>query len=128
MRQHTAQGFQITKELVKAFGDVVYDHNPLHFDEQYAATTRFKRPIAHGALLGGIVSGMLVQAYGEGTIYVGLSLSFIKPVYVDSHVRIALETLSRKETDKVTKVRITITNEATEIVISGFADIIPGAK
>jgi acyl dehydratase len=37
--------------LVAAWADVVDDHNPLHLDPSFAATTRYGRPIVHGSLL-----------------------------------------------------------------------------
>jgi acyl dehydratase len=39
------------EEEMKAFAVISGDHNPLHFDAQYAAATRFKRPIVFGVLM-----------------------------------------------------------------------------
>ena len=39
----------ITDEMVVAYADLIGDHNPVHLDEAYAATTRFAHRIAHGA-------------------------------------------------------------------------------
>lgn len=122
------KGIRITKQMVKLFGDAVSDHNPLHFDEQYASTTQFKRPIVHGALLGGLVSGMFVEHYGVGTIYVSTSLQFLRPVHVDSQVTIVLNTEPRREEDRFTKVRIAIMNEDGYVAVSGIAQLITGNK
>ncbi len=45
---------------MKAFADISGDHNPLHFDEQYAAGTRFKRPIVFGVLMNAYVADIHV--------------------------------------------------------------------
>lgn len=122
------KNIRITKAMVKLFGDAVDDHNPLHFDEAYASTTRFKHPIVHGALLGGLVSGMFVESFGEGTIYVSMSFEFLRPVYVDGQVEIVLTPTQRQKQDKYTRVRIGILDENKQLVVVGLAEIIPGTK
>ena len=49
----------VTDELVRAFAEVSGDFNPLHLDEEFAATTRFGRRIAHGMLSGAFISAVL---------------------------------------------------------------------
>ena len=44
--------FSFTQEQVNDFCKISGDFNPLHWDEAYAATTPFKKPIIHGALIG----------------------------------------------------------------------------
>jgi acyl dehydratase len=75
---------RFTQEQVAIFGDLVQDHNPVHFDKDYAAGTSFKQPIIHGMLGVSVYSkffGMLWP--GEGTMYLKQSLDFKRPMYVD---------------------------------------------
>jgi 3-hydroxybutyryl-CoA dehydratase len=114
--------------MVAEFAHAVDDFNPIHFDEEYASKTRFKRPIAHGALLGGLVSGMLVETFGEGTIYVSTNLNFLNPVYVGDMVEIELTDLGRvKGRFNVIAVQIKDTDEQ-HVAVQGSAEIIPGKK
>lgn len=122
-----SKGFHISEEMVEHFAHAVNDFNPVHLDKEYASTTRFKRPIAHGELLGGLISGMLVEQYGEGTIYVSTHLKFTNPVFVGSEVTIALTTQPPSET-KFTNVGILVMNEFGDVAITGVAEIIPGKK
>jgi 3-hydroxybutyryl-CoA dehydratase len=115
----------ITKKMVAKFGDAVHDHNPIHFDERYAATTAFGRPIAHGALLGGLISGMLVESYGQGTIYVSTSLKFIRPIYVGTFVRLHLATA---EETRWTNVQVAVIDDQEQVAITGLAQIVPGKE
>ncbi|MBI2014486.1 MAG: MaoC family dehydratase N-terminal domain-containing protein, partial [Candidatus Rokubacteria bacterium] len=41
------------------FVDAVGDHNPLHSDPAYAATTPFKAPIAPGIFTAGLISAVI---------------------------------------------------------------------
>ena len=43
----------VSKNMVDQFAAFSGDTNPLHMDEEYAATTSFKRRVAHGMIGGG---------------------------------------------------------------------------
>jgi len=77
--------FQFSQEEVNRFAEVTGDKNPVHLDAAYAATTMFKRPIMHGMLSASLFSKVFGTLFpGEGTIYLKQSLSFMKPMYVDT--------------------------------------------
>lgn len=77
--------FQFSQDEVNRFADVTGDKNPVHLDAAYAATTMFKRPIMHGMLSASLFSKVFGTLFpGEGTIYLKQSLSFLKPMYVDT--------------------------------------------
>jgi 3-hydroxybutyryl-CoA dehydratase len=80
---------QVTSEVVAAFGNACGDLNPLHFDATFAATTRFGRPIAHGALIVSYWSALMgTHLPGPGTIYVTQHTEFRAPVYIGETVRV----------------------------------------
>lgn len=75
--------FSLTQEDINAFAKVTGDNNPIHWDENYAAQTPFKKPIVHGMFGAAIFSRVLGTTFpGEGTIYMKQSLSFQRPMYV----------------------------------------------
>jgi acyl dehydratase len=77
--------FQFSQEEVNRFAEVTGDQNPVHTDADYAAKTMFKRPIMHGMLSASLFSKVFGTLFpGEGTIYLKQSLSFLKPMYVDT--------------------------------------------
>jgi acyl dehydratase len=77
--------FQFSQEEVNAFAKVTGDNNPVHTDAAYAAKTMFKKPIMHGMLSASLFSKVFGTLFpGEGTIYLKQSLSFLKPMYVDT--------------------------------------------
>ena len=56
---------------VAEFVDSIGDHNPIHHDHDYAATTRFERPIVPGMWTAGLMSAVLgTRLPGPGSIYV----------------------------------------------------------
>jgi acyl dehydratase len=77
--------FSFTQADIIKFAEVTGDKNPVHLDAAYAATTMFKVPIMHGMLGASLFSKVFGTLFpGEGTIYLKQSLSFLKPMYVDT--------------------------------------------
>ena len=77
--------FRFSQEQVNQFAEVTGDKNPVHTNPDYAAKTMFKRPIMHGMLSASLFSKVFGTLFpGEGTIYLKQSLSFLKPMYVDT--------------------------------------------
>ena len=77
----------MTEADVARFAEVSGDHNPVHLDEAYAETTRFKGRIAHGMLSASYISALIGNSMpGPGTIYVSQSLNFKRPVRIGDEV------------------------------------------
>lgn len=54
----------VTQQRIADYAAASGDHNPLHIDEEFAATTQFGGTIAHGMMVFGYVSDALLQTYG----------------------------------------------------------------
>lgn len=77
----------VSGEDVARFGEVTGDFNPLHFDAEFAATTVFRAPIAHGILSAGYISAVIgTRLPGPGTIYLSQQLKFRAPVRIGDTV------------------------------------------
>ncbi len=75
-RSHT-----FSKEDVLSFVDLSGDDNPIHTDEDFAASTVFKQPIVHGMLVGSLISTIFGKDFpGPGTIYLEQNMKFKAPV------------------------------------------------
>ena len=74
-------GKTITEADIVMFCAISGDTNPIHIDEEYAASTPFGGRIAHGMLTGALISTVLgTKLPGPGAIYVSQSLHFKAPV------------------------------------------------
>mgnify|MGYP001794921886 CR=1 FL=1 len=75
--------FVYSQADVEAFAQVTGDHNPVHLDPDYAATTVYKKPIIHGMLGASAFSTIFGNEFpGEGTVFLSHSFSFRRPMYV----------------------------------------------
>ncbi len=80
---------------IAAFAAVSDDHNPVHFDEAYAATTPFKGRIAHGMLSAAWISALLASDLpGPGAVYLSQTLEFKRPVRIGDEVTVSAEVAS----------------------------------
>ncbi|WP_255637836.1 MaoC family dehydratase [Amycolatopsis sp. DSM 110486] len=79
--------FPLGPVQICAWADVVDDHNPLHLDPAYAATTRFGVPIVHGSLLFALACDTLQTSGSTGAV----TLRFRAPVPVGSTVSITVD-------------------------------------
>jgi len=54
----------LTQEKIDRYANASGDHNPLHIDPAFAATTQFGGTIAHGMLVLAYISEMMTAAFG----------------------------------------------------------------
>jgi acyl dehydratase len=80
----------ISEEDVRRFAVASGDTNPLHLDDDFAEQTRFRGRIAHGTLVGGLISAALARLPGL-TIYLSQDLEFHNPVRVDDRLTAVCE-------------------------------------
>lgn len=63
-----SSGRTITEADVVNFAGISGDFNPIHMDHEFAKTTPFRRPIAHGMLIFAVASGLGVSCPQMRTI------------------------------------------------------------
>jgi 3-hydroxybutyryl-CoA dehydratase len=87
----------ITEADVRAFAELTGDHNPIHVNPEYAATTPFGRTIAHGILTLSRASGMSINYPPMRTIAVIeiRSVKFLAPVFPFDTLRIRTSVLGK---------------------------------
>ena len=112
----------ITEEDVRTFAKLTMDANPIHLDEEYASHSIFGRRIVHGMLISGLISAVLgTRLPGEGTIYLGQELKFLKPVYIDDTITVTVTIKELKSEKKIVKLTTVCQSNKGEKVIDGVA-------
>jgi 3-hydroxybutyryl-CoA dehydratase len=112
----------ITDADVATFADLTGDHNPVHLDAAYAATTRFRQPIAHGILTTGLISAVIgTKLPGLGAIYLNQSLKFTAPVYHGDTITASAEVIATRPDKRILTLRTACVNQHGATVIEGEA-------
>jgi len=77
----------VSEADIREFATISGDFNPIHLNEEFAQTTRFKGRIAHGMLAVTFVSTALgTRLPGAGCIFVGANFKFKAPVRIGDTV------------------------------------------
>lgn len=115
----------ITEKEVQLFGELTGDFNPVHFDGEFARSTRFGKRIAHGMLGASLISTVLAnQLPGSGTVYLSQTLKFIAPVYLDDTVTVTVIVTDVKGSKPIVTLETVCTNQNGETVIKGEAVVL----
>ena len=109
-----------SKEEVEAFSLVSIDRNPIHLNAKYANKTFFKKPIAQGLLVTSVLGGLLGSDLpGPGTILLGQSMKYYKPVYVGEEIKARVEIKSIDRGKRILIFDCCIFKEENIVVIKG---------
>ncbi|KAB0479088.1 MaoC family dehydratase [Vibrio sp. IB15] len=115
---------KLDKQTVEAFASVSEDYNPIHLDEDFAKTTQFERPIVHGMLASSLISGLLASKVpGAGSIYLGQSLKFLRPIFVGETVTAKVEVIRVREDKPIAVISTQVLNANGEIAVDGEATV-----
>jgi 3-hydroxybutyryl-CoA dehydratase len=111
----------ISEDDVTAFAAATGDTNPLHLDDGFAAETRFRGRIAHGTLVGGLISAALARLPGL-TIYLSQDLEFHNPVRVGDRLTAVCEIVEDLGDDQY---RLTTrVTDGEDVIIDGEAVVL----
>src|SRR5271157_1893502 len=115
-----------TAEETHLMGELTGDHNPFHYESEFVRQTKFKKPIVHGLLIGGMICHFGGDIFpGPGFLAESMTFEFEKPVYFDEEIT-AVGTVTAVDQQRR---RITFSmecyNENEERVLSGTVIGIP---
>jgi len=112
----------VTDELVRAFAELSGDFNPIHLDEEFAATTRFGRRIAHGMLSGAFISAVLGNEFRERQIvYMQQKMRFVAPVFIGDTVTATATVKHIRKEKQIVTIDTNCTNQDGKEVVVGEA-------
>ena len=120
--QKATRSITLTADHVKTFAALSGDYNPLHFDETFAAKTKFKKLVVQGGLTTGLLHALVAMDMpGPGTVFLSQNWKFTAPVFIGDTITAEVEVISKHETKPVTQLKIKITRQDGETVLEGEA-------
>lgn len=116
---------RLTQRDIQLFAVMSGDVNPAHLDEDYARDSMFHEVIAHGLWGGALISTVLGTLLpGPGTIYLGQSLRFKRPVTLGDVLTVTVTARSKNPANKRVLFDCRCTNQNGGRVIEGEAEVI----
>jgi len=109
---------------IQLFAAMSGDRNPVHLDAEFAAGTPFKERIAHGMFSGALISAAVACTLpGPGTIYIGQTMKFTRPVKLGDTLTVRLEILEKLPKNRV-RIATNVFNQNDEQVVAGEAEVL----
>ena len=119
----------ITQKDVEIFAQISDDLNPVHLDDSFAAKTIFGKRIAHGMLVGGLISGVIgTKLPGRGSIYLSQIMRFKKPVYFEDTITAVVKVIDIREDKPIITLNTQCINQNQDVVIEGEAVVMLPAE
>ena len=114
----------VTNQEVEAFAAISGDHNPLHLDPEYAATTAFGECIAHGMLTGALISAAIaMQLPGPGSVYLSQNIQFRAPVMLGDTLTVTLTVTDKHAKRPWVILQCEVANQDGKAVAKGEAQV-----
>ena len=110
--QRARRSLTVTAREVELYAQITGDRNPLHFDPDFAARTRFGRLVAQGGIAAGMLNTLVAMDLpGAGTVFMSQSLKYLAPTYLGDTLTAEIEVLALKPDKPVCQLQGTITNQ-----------------
>jgi acyl dehydratase len=112
----------VTRRDIELFTELTGDRNPVHYDEELAAASRFGSIVVQGGVTSGLLNALVAeQLPGPGSVFLEVAWRFLAPVR-PGDVITAQATVTSARTDKpVTVLATQVTNQAGTTVLDGTA-------
>ena len=120
--QSAQRSLTFTAEHVRGYAELTGDRNPLHFDEEFAASTKFGRLVVQGGLTTGLLHALVAEDLpGPGTVFMSQEWRFTAPVFIGDTVNAIAEVVSVHESKPVTELAVRVKRSDGETVLEGIA-------
>jgi acyl dehydratase len=120
--QTATRQLTVTADHVRKYSEISGDFNPLHYDEAFAARTRFGRLVVQGGLTTGLLHALVATDLpGPGSVFLSQNWKFTAPVFIDDTITAHAEVTSVHASKPVTSLKVWVTRHDGEVVLEGEA-------
>lgn len=110
----------VTPREVELYAEITGDRNPLHFDEAFAASTRFGRVVAQGGIAAGLFNALVaMELPGPGSVFLHQEWNYPAPVYVGDTITAEAEVIEARADKPITRLRCVARNQEGREVLRG---------
>jgi acyl dehydratase len=107
---------------IELFTEISGDRNPLHYDAEVAARTRFGEIVVQGGVTSGLLNAVVAEDLpGPGSVFLHVDWSFRAPVRPGDEITAKVEVTEARDDKPITRLRTTITRQDGVVVLDGSA-------
>jgi acyl dehydratase len=112
----------VTARDIELFTEISGDRNPLHYDAERAAASRFGGIIVQGGVTTALLNAVVAEDLpGPGSVFLHVDWSFRAPVRPGDEITAEVEVLETRQDKPITRLRTTVTDQAGTVVVDGTA-------
>ncbi len=125
-QEWVSQGRTVTEADIVNFAGLSGDYNPIHMDHEFAKSTPYRRPIAHGVLVWAIGSGLGLYAPAMRTVaFLGIrEWHFRGPVFIGDTIRLRSKVVEKEARARGRRAVVTwerqIINQENKVIQEGI--------
>ena len=113
---------RVREEDITLFTELTGDRNPLHYDRETAERSRFGGIIVQGGVTSGLLNAIVAEELpGPGSVFLHVDWRFTAPVRPGDEITAEVEVVEAREDKPITKLRTTIVNQDSTVVLDGHA-------
>jgi len=112
----------VTTRDIELFTEMTGDRNPLHYDDELAAASRFGGIIVQGGVTSGLLHALVAEDLpGPGSVFLHVDWSFKAPVRPGDEIVAEAEVLDVRDDKPICRLRTRVTNQEGTVVLDGTA-------
>ncbi len=112
----------VTSRDIERFTELSGDRNPIHYDEQLAAQTRFGGIVVQGGVTTAILNAVVAEDLpGPGSVFLQLDLRFLAAVHPGDTITGTVEVTSVREDKPVTELDVRVERDDGTVAVEGHA-------
>jgi acyl dehydratase len=113
---------EVRAEDIELFTEITGDRNPLHYDADLAAGSRFGGIVVQGGVTSGLLNALVAEDLpGPGSVFLAVNWRFLAPARPGDVLTAQAVVTSVREDKPVTGLDTTITNQDGVVVLDGSA-------
>ena len=107
---------------IELFTEITGDRNPVHYDEELAARSRFGGIVVQGGVTSGLLNAVVAEDLpGPGSVFLNVTWNFRVAVRPGDVLTARVEVTGVREDKPVSTLAMAITNQDGAVVLDGTA-------
>lgn len=112
----------VTRQDIALFTEISGDRNPIHYDEDLAAASRFGGVVVQGGVTSGLLNALVAeQLPGPGSVFLEVAWRFLAPVRPGDVITAQATVTAVRDDKPVTTLATQVVNQAGATVLDGTA-------
>src|SRR3954470_4751259 len=113
---------KISQRDIELFTEISGDRNPIHYDEELAAQSRFGRVVVQGGVTSGLLNAVVAEELpGPGSVFLNVTWNFRVAVRPGDVLTARVEVPGVREDKPISTLATSITNQDGAVVLDGTA-------